>query len=103
MTNKLADARRSLIRAREAAEKRLDELDNERREIRGSLKSLEAALKALGKPGRRRASNRPVAGRYFTVYAGVSQGASNNSINSSSILAHSDSRLIDDSSREITR
>ena len=59
MANKLADARRSLIRAQESAKKRLEELDNERRETKASLKSLDAALKALGKSNRERLSNRP--------------------------------------------
>ena len=48
MANKIADARRSLIRAKESAEQRLVEIDKERREIRASLKSLDAAIKALG-------------------------------------------------------
>ena len=56
MANKLADARQSLLRAREAAQKRLEELDNERREIRASLKSLGAALAALEKSHRRQAN-----------------------------------------------
>lgn len=47
MANKIADARRSLIRAKDAAEQRLGEIDRERREIRASLKSLDAAIKAL--------------------------------------------------------
>lgn len=47
MANKIADARRSLIRAKESAEQRLVEIDEERREIRASLKSLDAAIKAL--------------------------------------------------------
>lgn len=59
MANKLADARRSLIRAQESAKKRLEELDNERREIRASLKSLDAALKALGTSNRGRSIRRP--------------------------------------------
>ena len=59
MANKLADARRSLTRAQESAKKRLEELDNERRETKASLKSLDAALKALGKSNRERLSNRP--------------------------------------------
>jgi chromosome segregation ATPase len=59
MANKLADARRSLTRAQESAKKRLEELDNERREIRASLKSLDAALKALGTSNRGRAIRRP--------------------------------------------
>ena len=49
MANKLSDARRSLLRAKESATKRLAELENERREIKASLKSLDAALKALGR------------------------------------------------------
>ena len=49
MANKLADARRSLIRAQESAKKRLEELENERRQIKASLKSLGAALKALSR------------------------------------------------------
>ena len=49
MPIKLADARRSLIRAKDSAKKRLEELDIERREIKASLKSLDAALKALGR------------------------------------------------------
>ena len=60
MANKLTDAHRSLVRAKEAAKKRLEELDDERREIRASIKSLEAALKALGRPNRRRATSHPV-------------------------------------------
>ena len=63
MANKLADARRSLIRAQEAAQKRLKEIENERREIRASLKSLDAALKALGGSGARPASNQQATGR----------------------------------------
>lgn len=57
MADKLGDARRSLVRAREAAKNRLEELDNERCEIKASLKSLEAALRALGQPNRRRATS----------------------------------------------
>lgn len=48
MADKLADARRSLQRAKEAATRRLTEIDVERKEIKASLKSLDAALKALG-------------------------------------------------------
>jgi hypothetical protein len=59
MANKLTDARRSLIRAQEAAQKRLEEIERERREIKTSLKSLDAALKALGVSGGRSASDRP--------------------------------------------
>ena len=60
MADKLADAHRSLIRATEAAKKRLEELGDERREIKASLRSLEADLKALGRSNRRRATSRPV-------------------------------------------
>ena len=53
MAHKLNDARRSLERAKEAAEARLKEIEHERREIKASLKSLDAAMKALDGPGRR--------------------------------------------------
>ncbi len=59
MANKLTDAHRSLVRAKEAAKKRLEELDDERREVKASIKSLEAALKALSRQNRRRAVSRP--------------------------------------------
>ena len=49
MANKLTDARRSLVRAKQAAQKRLEDLENEKREIKSSLRSLESALKALSK------------------------------------------------------
>lgn len=49
MANNLNDARRSLERAKELAKKRLLELDAERREIKSSLKSLDAALKVLAR------------------------------------------------------
>jgi len=58
MANKLADARQSLLRAREAAQKRLEELDHERRETRASLKSLDAAIAALDKSSRRQTRSR---------------------------------------------
>ena len=58
MANKIADARRSLIRAKESAEQRLIEIDQERREIRASLKSLDAAIKALNGSNRRQAVDR---------------------------------------------
>ncbi|MEZ6121264.1 MAG: hypothetical protein R3C28_32505 [Pirellulaceae bacterium] len=54
MTGKLTEAQRSLVRARQAAQERLEQIDNERREIRASIKSLNAALKALTKPKRQR-------------------------------------------------
>jgi len=62
MATKIADARRSLIRAKESAEQRLVEIDEERREIRASLKSLDAAIKALGRSNKAQAvDNRPLA------------------------------------------
>ena len=45
---KLNDARRSLERAKESALGRLKQIEEERREIKSSVKSLNAALKALG-------------------------------------------------------
>ena len=63
MANKLADARRSLIRAQESAKKRLEVLENESREIKASLKSLDAALKALGRPNRTRSISRRASGQ----------------------------------------
>lgn len=55
MTSKLTDARRSLVRAKQAAQERLQQIDAERREMRASIKSLDAALKALDKSkGQRR-------------------------------------------------
>jgi len=56
MANKFADARRSLLRAKEAAQARLQAIEHERREIKESLKSLDAALKALGRSNRTRQS-----------------------------------------------
>lgn len=56
MANKLSDAKQSLIRAQDAAHTRLEELDAERREIKASIRSLAAALKALDKPSRREPS-----------------------------------------------
>jgi len=47
MSSQLSDAVRSLQRAKDAAVKRLTEIDRERRELRRSLKSLDSALKAL--------------------------------------------------------
>lgn len=61
MANKLAGVRQSLIRAREAAQKRLEELDDERREIRASLKSLGAALAALEKSNQKQANRKRAA------------------------------------------
>ena len=58
MANKIADARRSLIRAKESAEQRLVEIDKERREIRASLKSLDAAIKALGRSNKTQAADK---------------------------------------------
>lgn len=47
MAGKLNDARRSLQRAKDAAQSRLKELDTERRELRASIKQVNAALRAL--------------------------------------------------------
>ena len=49
MAKHLSDARRSLLRAKEAANKRLEELEAERREVKASLKSLDAALKLFAR------------------------------------------------------
>jgi len=49
MAKHLSDARRSLVRAKEAANKRLEELEAERREVKASLKSLDAALKLFAR------------------------------------------------------
>ena len=58
---KLHDARRSLERAKEAANKRLEQLDIERRELKTSVKSLNAALKALDSSKSNRPSTKPSA------------------------------------------
>ncbi len=58
MANKVADARRSLIRAQKSAKKRLAELENEIRETKASIKSLDAAMKALERPNRTRTTSR---------------------------------------------
>lgn len=60
MANTMADARRSLIRAREAAEKRILELEAERRELKASIKSLDAALKALERSKKPQQRKEPV-------------------------------------------
>ena len=60
MANKITDARRSLIRAKEAAEQRIVVIENERREIRASLKSLDAALKALGRSSQPQQQEKPL-------------------------------------------
>ena len=57
MANKLADARQSPPRAQESTLRRLEELEGERREIKASLKSLAAALKALEKSKRKHATD----------------------------------------------
>jgi len=44
---KLADARRSLEKAKRSALERLQQIEDERNEIKSSLKSLDAALRAL--------------------------------------------------------
>lgn len=46
------DPRQSLLAAKETAKRRLEQLEVERREIKSSLKSLDAALKALARPRR---------------------------------------------------
>lgn len=53
MTNKLNDARKSLVRAKQAAEARLVELDSERRETKASIRSLDAAIRALRPAGKK--------------------------------------------------
>ncbi len=63
MANKIADARRSLIRAKESAEQRLLEIENERRDIKASLKSLDAALKALARSDETQPPTKPVQNR----------------------------------------
>ena len=57
MAKKLQEAQRSLLRAKEAAEQRLVEIEDERKELRSSIKSLDAALKAISRPTGRRARN----------------------------------------------
>lgn len=47
---KINDARRSLVRAKESAEARLVELEDERRETKSTIKSLDAAIRTLGLP-----------------------------------------------------
>ena len=47
---KLSDAMKSLVRAKETAEARLAELENERRETKSAIKSLDAAIRALEPP-----------------------------------------------------
>ena len=54
---KLNDARRSLERAKESALERLRQLEDERHEIKSSLKSLNAALKALANTKSSRGKN----------------------------------------------
>jgi len=49
MANNLTDARRSLTRAKESANKRLEELEIERQDVKASIKSLDAALKVLAR------------------------------------------------------
>ena len=44
---KLADARRSLEKAKRSALERLQQIEDERNEVKSSLKSLDAALRAL--------------------------------------------------------
>ena len=49
MPEKWPEVSRSLRRAKSSAERRLAEIENERREIKASVRSLDAALKALSK------------------------------------------------------
>ena len=58
MAKNLSEARRALLRAQELAKRRLEELENERREIKASLKSLDAAMKALNSPRDRRSQSK---------------------------------------------
>ena len=58
---KLNDARRSLLRAKESEQSRLTQLDSERREIRASLKSLDAALRILGESKQAGPGKKPTA------------------------------------------
>ena len=46
------------MRAKQAAQQRLEDLENEKREIKASLRSLEAALKALSKTTQPKAATR---------------------------------------------
>ena len=48
MTNQLSEAVRSLLRAKEKASQRLDEVEQERRELKTSLKTLDSALTRIG-------------------------------------------------------
>ncbi len=45
----LDDASKALQKAKDAAESRLQQIENERKEIRATIKSLTSALKVLGK------------------------------------------------------
>ena len=49
MAEKWPEVSRSLRRAKNSAERRLAEIENERREIKASVKSFDAALRALSK------------------------------------------------------
>ncbi len=57
MPKNLNEARRSLERAKESAQKRLLELENERRDIKASVKSLDAALRALSRSDQRQSTD----------------------------------------------
>ena len=61
MSKPVTDAVRSLQKAKEAAKTRLVTLEAERLEIKGSLKSLDAALKALQKKTAKDKPARPAA------------------------------------------
>lgn len=57
MANNLNDARKSLLKAKESAQARLEQIENERKEIKASIKSLDSALKALNKNAPRKVSS----------------------------------------------
>ena len=56
---KLNDARRSLHKARQSALERLKQLEDERCDIKSSLKSLDAALRVLGDADSKRKQKQP--------------------------------------------
>lgn len=47
MAQKITDARRSLVKAIDSTQLRIQELDEERKNLKSSIKSLNAALRAL--------------------------------------------------------
>ena len=73
---RLNDACRSLMKAKESTELRLKRLDEERRELKSSLKSLDLALKALGhKPA---TPSKPIPGVEENAPSEDSQGGASN-------------------------